>query len=355
MITHAPGAAPQVSVIEGMAGVGKTALAVHAAQEAAVTYPDGIYYVDFHTHDPGSPSLDAAEALYRLLRMFTAPGTQIPDAIDERAALLRAQLSRRRAILILDDAARADQIRPLLPLAGQCLILVTTRRTLGGLEGTRAFTLDVLPLDDAVTLFLQLAGSSHDQAEAAMVVESCGRLPLAIQLTAGRFTQGGPPRIADLAEEMSQLPARQETGVVSPEVMSAFDLSYHSLNPAYQRFFRCLGVNPCPAFSVHAAAALSGGSLAETEGALAALLDHHLVGRGAGGQFRLHDLIREYAATRAAREDPRAERRRAVNRLLDYYLHTADQADRVLHPTRHRVPVTVTYRPGRHPAGGYPG
>ena len=121
--------------------------------------------------------------------------------------------------------------------------------------------------------------------------------------------------------------------------MSAFDLSYRSLEPDHQRFFRRLGMSPCAHVSLQAAAALGGGTLAEAEKALAALLDHHLLARAPAGQFRFHDLIRGYAALRAAHDDSRPEQRQAVGRLLDYYLHTADKADRVLHPFRHRMPV----------------
>ena len=206
LLTTERDASPPVKVIEGVAGVGKTALAVQAARAVAGDYPDGIYYLSFHSHDPGRPSLDAAEALDRLLRMLTAPATQIPEALSERAALLRAQLSRRRAILILDDAAHLDQLSPLLPQGGQCLILITTRRTLPDLDGARALTLDGLPMDDAITLFQSVAGRSmaHDPGEAALAVQLCGRLPLAIQLAAGRLAQDYPPRLADLVEELSR-------------------------------------------------------------------------------------------------------------------------------------------------------
>src|SRR6266851_3349590 len=297
---------PRISVIEGMPGVGKTALAVHAARIVSGQYPDGMLYLNLHTHDPGRPALDPAEALHRLLLMLNLPAAQIPDAIGERAALWRAQLSRRRAVVILDDAAGHDQIRPLLPVAGRCLILITTRRSLPDLEGARVLTLDVLSVDDAIMLFQGIAGkgSAHDEGEVATAVRLCGRLPLAIQLTAGRLAQDCPPRLADLVEELSQSPARL------------------------------------------------GGTRAEAEKALAALLDQHLLARAPAGQFRFHDLIRGYAAARAGREDPEPEQRQAVGRLLDYYLHTADQADRVIQPFRRRMPVSVTHPPAASPALG---
>ena len=346
-------ASPPVRVIEGVAGVGKTALAVHAARAVASDYPDGIYYLSFHTHDPGRPSVDAAEALHRLLRMLTAPTARIPEALSERAALLRAQLSRRRAILILDDAAHLDQIRPLLPPAGQCLILITTRRPLPDLDGARALTLDVLPMDDAITLFQSVAGrgAAHDPGEAARAVQLCGRLPLAIQLAAGRMAQDYPPRLTDLVEELSRTPARRRgAGVAGADAMSALDLSYRSLDPSHQRFFRRLGTSPCVSVSLHAAAALGGTTLPEAERALAALHDHHLLSPAPTGQFRFHDLIREYAGLRAAKEDSPADHRQAVGRLLDHYLHAADAADRVLHPLRRRVPAPGTPAPAATPA-----
>jgi DNA-binding SARP family transcriptional activator len=355
LLTGEHGDTPRVSVIEGMPGVGKTALAVRAARIVSGQYPDGVLYLDLHTHDPGSPSLDLAEALHRLLRMLAVPATQIPDAIGERAALWRAQLSRRRAVVILDDAAGHDQIRPLLPMAGRCLILITTRRRLPELEGARTLTLDLLSVDDAVTLFRRIAGqgTAQDEDKVATAVGLCGRLPLAIQLTAGRLAQDYPPGLAALIEELAQSPAQLGgAGAASPEVMSAFDLSYRAMEPDHQRLFRRLGVSPCAYVSLQAAAALGDCTLAEAEKALATLLDHHLLARAPAGQFRFHDLIREYAAVRAAHEDPAPEQRQAAGRLLDYYLHTADRADRVLHPFRRRMPVSVTYLPAASPALG---
>ncbi len=342
------GATPQISVIEGMAGVGKTALALHAARTVSRQYPDGTYYLNLHTHDPGHPALDADEALHRLLRMLTAPATQLPDAFSERATLLRAQLSRRRAIVILDDAGQHEQIRPLLPEAGQCLILITTRRRFPGLESARALTLDALPVEDAITLFQLIAGpgTAHDEGEAALAVQLCGRLPLAIQLAAGRLAHDYPPRLGELVEELSQSPARSGgTGSASPEVMSAFDLAYRALDPDQQLFFRRLGMSPCTHISPGAAAALGGGTLADAQQALAALVDQHLLARAPAGQYRFHDLIRGYAAARAEDEDSRSERRQAVGRLLDYYLRRAAEADQVLNPFRQRTPVPAPRPP----------
>src|SRR5690349_23739190 len=170
-LTGEQGDAPRVSVIVGRPGVGKTALAVHAARLLAGQYPDGVLYPNFHSHDPGSPSLDTAEALRRLLQMLPLPATQIPEPAMERAALWRAQLSRRRAVVILDDTASLDQIGPLLPAGGRSLILVTSRYRIPDLTDARALTLDVLSVDDAVALFRRIAGGgrTHDDAVLAAI------------------------------------------------------------------------------------------------------------------------------------------------------------------------------------------
>jgi DNA-binding SARP family transcriptional activator/tetratricopeptide (TPR) repeat protein len=351
-LTAEHGSTPSVCVIEGMPGVGKTALAARVARMVADRYPDGVFYLSFHTHDPGCPALDSAEALDRLLRMVDLPPRQIPDSPGARAVLWRSELARRRTVLILDDAAGRDQVRPLLPRAGECLVLVTARRRIPDLEGARTLTLDELPLDDAVTMFTQIAGPgrARDRDGVATAVELCGRLPLAIQLSAGRLAQGHPPGLADLVEELSLPPAGLgRLGPASPELTSAFDLSYRALEPDHQQLFLRLGVSPCLQVSLHAAAVLGGCTVAEAEKALTVLVDHHLLVHAPADQFRFHGLIRGYAAARATRDDPAPERHKAIGRLLDYYLFTADQADRLLHPLRHRMVVSVTNPPAEGP------
>jgi tetratricopeptide (TPR) repeat protein/DNA-binding SARP family transcriptional activator len=324
------GAIHGIAVIEGMPGVGKTALAVRVANLVRGQYPDGTLYLNLRCHDPGEPPLDPAEALHRLLRMMSVPANQIPPTIGPRTALWRALLSRRRAVVILDDAAGHDQIRPLLPAAGRSLILVTTRRRLTDVGRARSLSLDVLTADEAVTLFQWMAGiSSAGNAEGsananrvATVVQLCGRLPLAIAVAARRRRQGegNLPDLDGLVEDLSRPPAwLGDADEVNVEVMAAFDLSYRALDPDHQRFFRRLAVSPCACFSLPVAAAVAGCTLAEAEKALVTLADCHLLARAPGGQFRFHDLVRGYASARAARDDPQAEHRQAVHRLLEHY------------------------------------
>jgi DNA-binding SARP family transcriptional activator/tetratricopeptide (TPR) repeat protein len=330
------GAVPGIAVIEGMPGVGKTALAVRVAHLVHGRYPDGTLYLNLRCHDPAEPPLDPAEALHRLLRMLSVPASQIPPTIGQRTALWRALLSRRRMVVILDDAAGHDQIRPLVPAAGRSLILVTTRRRLSDIGRARSLSLGVLTADEAITLFQRMAGrggagntdGAGKAGQVATVVQLCGHLPLAIAVAARRRRQGegdgsgAPPDLDGLVEDLSRPPAwLGEAGPVSLEVMAAFDLSYRALDPDHQRFFRRLAVSPCACFSQPVAAAVAGCTPAEAEKALVTLLDCHLLARAPGGQFLFHDLVRRYAAARAARDDPQAEHRQAVSRLLEHYQH----------------------------------
>jgi tetratricopeptide (TPR) repeat protein len=285
--------------------------------------------------------------------MLAIPADRIPAETGKRAALWHAQLSRRRAVVVLDDVAEADQIQAILPRTSDCLTLITSRRGLSTLNGTSMLTLGVLPASDAITLFNRVAGPERvtDPDQVAAAVRLCGRLPLAIKLTASRLAQDDPPTLAELVDELSYLPAYPSAaGLAGHQVVSAFDLSYRGLTQDQRRLFRRLGVHPCALISLHAAAALISRPLAETQAALAALLDHHLLTRATADQFRFHDLIRGYAAACARREDPEHERREAVGRLLDYYLQTADRADRVLYPHRRRMQVPVTHPPADSPA-----
>jgi tetratricopeptide (TPR) repeat protein len=235
---------------------------------------------------------------------------------------------------------------------GNCLVLIATRHRLHGLDAAHAMILNPLSANDAITLFTQIANAdkARDPDKVGEAVSLCAGLPLAIRLAAGSLRQERPSGLTELIEELSRPYADHDrTGDFSPQLMSAFDRSYQRLTPGQQRFFRFLGINPCPDITGDLAAALCDETPADAKATLTALLDYHLLEQPEAGRFRLHDLVHAYAATCAAREDMEPQRRRAIRRLLDHYLHAANSAEQMLHPYRQpaSVPASYPYGPGQ--------
>ncbi|MET8356768.1 BTAD domain-containing putative transcriptional regulator [Micromonospora sp. NPDC005171] len=319
-------AGARIQLIDGMAGSGKTTLAVHLATALADDYPDAQLYIDLHGHSERTP-LTPAAAVATLLRQLGVPDERVPGNQDDRLALWRTELSGRRALLVLDNAATADQVTPLLPNGSQCLILITSRRRLVGVDEGRPSSLPVLDTDEGVELLGRVVGMNRVAAEpeaAIEVVRRCGHLPLAIRLAGARLAHRPRWRIADLAERLSTRPdplAEFEAGDRS--VGRAFNLSYAQVSPLAQRAFRLLGLHPGVRFDNLVAAVLAELPLPETQDLLDELVDAHLVEETEPGRYRLHDLVREYARTLVAEPERASERRDAIERLLDHHLHVA--------------------------------
>jgi DNA-binding SARP family transcriptional activator/tetratricopeptide (TPR) repeat protein len=323
---------PVLRVIEGMGGVGKTALAIHLGRLLAGRYSDGQLYVNFRSHDPELDPLDPADAMRELLTMIGVG--EAGDDITTRTERLHSELAARHMVLIFDDVTGPEQIRPLLPDEGDCFVIVTSRRHADwGTELGPALLLGVLPDEDAVMMFINTAGSvagvSADRAATASAL--CGRLPLAINLAATRLRAGAADDFDDLLRELGELnsgySAHSDLGI---QLRSTFDLSYRSLTSEQQRFFRYLGASPCFEITAASAAVLTGVTSAEAEATLTTLCNHHLIEERVPGRFGFHDLARGYAATRSVSEDSAQDVYRATRRLADDYLRVAAQANRVL-------------------------
>jgi DNA-binding SARP family transcriptional activator/tetratricopeptide (TPR) repeat protein len=341
-----------ITAIDGMAGVGKTALAVHAAHRLARRYPDGQLFCDLHAHTPGAQPVEPDVALERLLRMLGVPPESIPDGLDQRAARWRAELAGRRVLVVLDNAASAAQVRPLLPGSPACLALITSRRRLGVVEGATVLSLDVLPPAEALELFAAVAGEGRAAAEPAAtaeVIELCGHLPLAIRIAATRLAHRPQWTVEALARRLrAETDRLAELTLDDRGVGSAFALSYAQLEPEQQRLFRLLGLHPGADFDRWSAAALADRTPAQAEAVLEALVDAHLLRSatgGGGGRYTFHDLLREYARRLATTPTPEGDRPR--RRLHDYYLATATAAtDLIARDARRFEPVLA--EPPRH-------
>lgn len=245
----------------------------------------------------------------------------------------------RRAVVILDDAAGPEQVRPLLPGASPSLVVITSRRRLTGLADVRPLSLDVLPLPDAVALFRRRVGPDRPlgDEEAAEIVRLCGRLPLAVDIVASRFVSRPAWTAADLVRRLARSGGRlTEIRDAHRGIIAVFEFSHRALTEVQRTAFRRLGLYIGSDFGLHAAAALTDMPVEDADRVLEDLLNCHLLVETSPHRYRMHDLLREFARALMADE---AERRRAVDRLLGHYLHTADAADRVVYPHRVRMDV----------------
>jgi len=363
-IVAAAGGVVGVCAIDGMAGIGKTTFAVHAAHRLTGSFPDGQFFLPLHAHTAGQRPVDPADALASLLLTAGVGAQQIPPGLEARAGRWRDFAAGKKILLLLDDAAGHEQVRPLLPGTAGSLVLVTSRRRLTALDDAAVISLDTLPVEEAATLLAWLAarpGIRAGDAAVRDITRLCGYLPLAIGMLARRLHHHPAWSAEQLAAELAQ--ARDRLAVMRAEnlsVAAAFGLSYTDLGPDQQRLFRRLGLVPGADFDGYAAAALEDTTLEQARRCLDELYDQHLITEPAPGRYQLHDLLREHARALVAAGDP-ADADAAAGRLLDYYLHTALAAGRHFasrpsvygHPPPGRPPVQSPDLSTAGSAGGW--
>jgi tetratricopeptide (TPR) repeat protein/transcriptional regulator with XRE-family HTH domain len=342
-----------ICAIGGMAGIGKTTFAVHAAHRLAGSFPDGQFYLPLHAYTRGQRPVDPADALSSLLLTAGVPAAQIPPGLEARAARWRDHVAGKKILLLLDDAASHEQVRPLLPGTGGSLVLLTSRRRLAALDDATVISLDTLAPREAAALLIRLAGRPGLQpADPAVgqITRRCGYLPLAIGLIASQLRHHPAQTPGSVAASLAAATDRMELmRAENLSVAAAFDLSYQDLDPGQQRLFRRLGLIPGPTFDAYAAAALDGAGLGEARRQLDGLYDQHLVTETAPGRYQLHDLLREHARMMATGTATAADSAAAARRLLDYYLHTALAAGRYYDT---RASTGRRQPPGSPPAQG---
>ena len=329
-----------ISAIAGTAGVGKTAIAVHWAHRVRHQFPDGQLYVNLRGFDPAAPPMSPADAVRGFLDAFGVPPQRISSDLDARVGLYRSLLADRRVLVVLDNARDTEQVRPLLPGAAGCLVVVTSRNQLTGLiaaEGARPLPLDLLTVDEARLLLTRRLGPARVAAEPDAVdeiIERCARLPLALAIAAARGAMHPQMPLGALADGLSEALDALDAGDANLDVRAVFSWSYRTLTEPAARLFRLLGLHPGPDVALPAVASLAGLPVPGVRPLLAELTRAHLVTEQTPGRYTFHDLLRAYAAELAHRDDPEDERRAALQRMFDHYLHTAHAADRLLNPAR---------------------
>jgi tetratricopeptide (TPR) repeat protein len=314
-----------------MGGVGKTTLAIHAAHRITEEFPDlftdGHLFLDLRGFTPGKPALTAHKALRSLLRGLGVPNELIPANPQMRETVYRTMLADRKTLLILDNARNAAQVRPLLPGAGGCMVIVTSRESLLSLDGAAVLPLFPPPEEEAIRLFRTVAGPDRVRADdpaLKAIIKLCGSLPLAIQIKAARMSRRDSLQLSDIRREL-----REAHGLLAHlkdkerNVTAVFETSLRHADPAERRLFGQLGLIPGDDFDVYAAASLSGDSFDATRDRLESLLDQHLLVQLTPGRYQFHDLVRVYARSLSV-----PGRDRAVENLLNFYLYTAQSADR---------------------------
>jgi tetratricopeptide (TPR) repeat protein/transcriptional regulator with XRE-family HTH domain len=326
-----------ICAVVGCGGVGKTALAVRAAHLLAGGFPDGQLYANLHGYGPGRPRPPGL-LLERFVRALGVPAGEVPADPDEQAALYRSLLDGRRVLIVLDNAAGAEQVRPLLPGGSDCRVLVTSRDRLAqlvALDGARRLDVDVLPRADAIALLTRIVGAGRlgPPRHAEELVELCARLPLAVRIAAASIVDRPGRTVGDHLARLRSggpLDGLALDGDEHATVRANLDLSYDRLDAAGQRLFRRLGLVPGPDFTAAAAAALGEPDQLDRLAAVS------LVERQPGERYQFHDLLRAYAADRARRDEPDATAIRAE--LLGWYLRSTQAAARLLYPGKVRLP-----------------
>ena len=333
-------------VISGTAGVGKTALAVHWAHQHAGGFPGGQLYVNLRGFGPADP-LRPAEALRIFLDALAVPAAQIPATLDGRQSVYRSRLAGTKTLIVLDNAGGPDQVRPLLPGAPGCLVIVTSRNQLAGLiaaDGAQAIVLDVLTSGEAHHVLARRLGPDRVAAEPAAAGELarlCARLPLALAVTGARAAARPDFTLTTLAAELRDTRGRLDALTTGEEdatdVRAVFSWSYHQLSTPAARMFQLLGLHPGPDTTAAAAASLAGLDPGHARRLLRELTHAHLLTEHSPGRYTSHDLLRAYAAEQADANHDQHARNAAIGRVLDHYLHTAHTAALLLNPSREPI------------------
>ncbi|WP_329106914.1 tetratricopeptide repeat protein [Micromonospora sp. NBC_01699] len=335
--------AGRLGVVCGPAGMGKTALAVQWAHRVAGRFPDGQLYLDLRGHDPAT-AMPVAEALAHLLRGLDVPSDQIPADLAKLVGLYRSALHDRRVLILLDNAAAADQVTSLVPPSGGSLLLATSRNQLAGLAVDYAVIsvdVDVLSAGEALTLLSRVLGVDRvdrEQAAASKLIDLCGRMPLALRIAAAKLATRPPRPIAELTADLAGADRLATLAVPgdSRSIRTVFASAYQALSPAAACLFRRMGLHPGATFTLALAAAVVGASVVQARSALDELAGVHLLIDMGAGRYRFHDLIRLYAGEQAESNEDE------VSRIIDWHLIVADAANRVFDPARDRAgPLSV--------------
>jgi len=335
-----------IHALDGMPGIGKTAVALRAAHQLASHCPDGALQINFRTHDPRQPPLDPRTALVLLLEALGAPSEEMGRArsLDELAGLWRRRTRGLRLLVLFDDVAHVDQIAPLMPVTAGSVILVTSRRRLLHLPGSRHLTLEALNDVATIRLLTRVTGRRfpNQVRDLRRFAAHCGGLPLVVSVAAAYLRAHPTWLLSDLVDRLAAADPASGDDQLSAPVHRAFELSYQALPQPHRRLLRLMASQPVPDIGLDAAAALFDDDIRATDLILEALVEHHLLEEVNRHRYRLHDLLRAFAIRQASEEDTEVDVDAAIERMVTFYLAAAAQAERTVRPHRRiasRIPA----------------
>ncbi|WP_231648476.1 helix-turn-helix domain-containing protein, partial [Saccharothrix sp. NRRL B-16348] len=315
------GVSAGVLALDGLAGVGKTALAVSWAHHIREDFPDGTLFYDLRGWAPTVDPIAPFEVLEAFLRDLGVGPADLPSTLDRRTALLRTRLAGTRTLLVLDNAFSTEQVRPLLPGTAGCLVIVTSRRRLSGLamrEGARLVGVEPFTCDEAVSLLRETLGEERVDRElhaAGRITTLCAYLPLAIRVAAERVAAHPHLSLDRLADDLSAMDKRLDALSSEDETVRAvFSWSYRALTDGAAKLFRLLGLHTGAAFGPHVAAALSGVPVDEAGRSLDELVSVRLIEQVAHDRYTRHDLLNAYSVERLLQDEPGPDRESATRR-----------------------------------------
>jgi DNA-binding SARP family transcriptional activator len=335
-----------ICAIDGMAGIGKTAFAIHWAHHVAKHFEDGQLYLNLHGFDSSASAMTPADALGTLLYSLGLPAGHIPDDLDVRAGIYRSVLAGKHVLIVLDNARDVEQVRPLLPGSPGCLVIATSRSPLAGLamtEGARLLTLKLPSVVTAREMLERRLGVDRVAAEPEAVeeiIQLCGRLPLALAFVAARAAAYSDFTLASIATDLRRTWGRLDafgTAGVDTDARTVFSRSYRHLTPQACRLFRLLSLQPAADITVAASASLLGDEPVTASRLIAELISTALITEHQPGRYAFHELTRAYAAELSDSTDTDTDRHEALARLLDHYQHSSYAAQVELEP--HREPI----------------
>ena len=343
-----PGGTAVITAIGGTAGVGKTSLAVHWAHQVAAEFPDGQLFVNLRGFDPSGTPVMPADAVLVLLDALEVTPDRLPGTVEAQLGLYRSLLAGKRMLIVFDNARDEAQVRPLLPGALTCRVVITSRNQLAGLaaaESARSLMLDVLTDEEAIQLLGQRVGADRVAADpdaARLLIIACARLPLALSIVAARAAMRPDLPLSQVADDLSIRPDLDAyaTGTdPAADIRAVLSWSYRQLDAEAARTFRLAGLHPGRDLDRYAIAALTGMTLPQADRVLGTLAGGCLIQPAARDRYRMHDLLHRYARELTGTQDSERDRREALTRLLDYYLGSAaDAMDTAFPAERHRRP-----------------